>query len=224
VLPGEPALALAQLVDKLPNLKFLGILAYDGGVQHVTGFQKRKEEALKNFEAAVMSYDMMKKSGLNLEIFSGGGTGTYDIMPGVPGFTDVQVGSYVFMDCQYIVIGGSKNEKVYDDFDPSLTIMTTIINSNYPGRLITDAGAKSLTLNQPKAFVVGEPDFTYNAGSDEYGTATFEKSSREYKVGDKLELIVPHCDPVVNLYDFMYGIRNDKVESILPILARGKSQ
>jgi D-serine deaminase-like pyridoxal phosphate-dependent protein len=224
VLPGEPALALAQLVDKLPNLKFLGILAYDGGVQHVTGFQKRKEEALKNFEAAVMSYDMMKKSGLNLEIFSGGGTGTYDIMPGVPGFTDVQVGSYVFMDCQYIVIGGSKNEKVYDDFDPSLTIMTTIINSNYPGRLITDAGAKSLTLNQPKAFVVGEPDFTYNAGSDEYGTATFEKSSKEYKVGDQLELIVPHCDPVVNLYDFMYGIRNDKVESILPILARGKSQ
>lgn len=224
VLPGEPALTLAQMVDKFPNLKFRGILAYDGGVQHVTGFLKRKEQALKNFEAAVMSYDLMKKSGLNLEIFSGGGTGTYDIMPEVPGFTDVQVGSYVFMDCQYMVIGGAKNEKVYDDFSPSLTIMTTIINSNYPGRLITDAGAKSLTLNQPRAFVIGEPDFTYNAGSDEYGTATFEKASKDYKVGDKLELIVPHCDPVVNLYDFMYGIRNDKVESILPILARGKSQ
>ena len=224
VLPGEPALALAQMVDKFPNLKFHGILAYDGGVQHVTGFQKRKEQALKNFEAAVISYDLMKKSGLNLEIFSGGGTGTYDIMPEVKGFTDVQVGSYVFMDCQYMVIGGSKNEKVYDDFAPSLTIMTTIINSNYPGRLITDAGAKSLTLNQPKAFVIDEPDFIYNAGSDEYGTATFEKSSKEYKVGDKLELIVPHCDPVVNLYDFMYGIRNDKVESILQILGRGKSQ
>ena len=224
VLPGAPALALAQMTDKMPNLKFRGILAYDGGVQHVTGFQKRKEQTLKNFEPVVMTYEMMKKAGLNLEIFSGGGTGTYDIMNQVPGFTDVQVGSYLFMDCQYIIIGGAKNEKVFDDFAPSLTVMTTIINSNYPGLLTTDSGTKALTLNKPNAMVIGEPDFNYIAGSDEYGTITFEKSTKSYKVGDRLEVIVPHCDPVVNLYDFMYGIRNDKVESILPILARGKSQ
>jgi D-serine deaminase-like pyridoxal phosphate-dependent protein len=102
--------------------------------------------------------------------------------------------------------------------------MTTIINANHPGRLITDSGAKALTLNKPKAFVIGEPEFDYSAGSDEYGTITFANSSRSYKVGDKLEVIVPHCDPVVNLYDVMYGIRNDRVESVLPILARGKSQ
>ena len=90
--------------------------------------------------------------------------------------------------------------------------------------MTTDSGAKALTINQPKAFVIGQPDFKYNAGSDEYGSITFEQSSREYRVGDKLEVIVPHCDPVINLYDFIYGIRNDKVEKILPILARGKSQ
>jgi len=72
--------------------------------------------------------------------------------------------------------------------------------------------------------VIGEPGFDYVAGSDEYGTITFEKSSKSYKVGDQLEVIIPHCDPAVNEYDFMYGIRKDKVESILPILARGKSQ
>ena len=224
VLPGDPALALAQLVDKSPNLKFRGILAYDGGVQHVKGFQKRKETALKNYEPVIMSYEKMKSSGLNLEIFSGGGTGTYDIMTAVKGFTDVQVGSYVFMDCQYIEIGGAKNEKVFDDFAPSLTIMTTIINNNYQGRLITDSGTKALTLNKPNAMVIGEPTFDYVAGSDEYGTITFTSSNKTYKVGDKLEVIIPHCDPVVNLYDFIYGIRKDKVESILPILARGKSQ
>jgi len=224
VLPGAPALALAQQVDKMPNLKFRGILAYDGAVQHVVGFQKRKEQALKTFEAVIMTYEKMKASGLNMEIFSGGGTGTYDIMTDVPGFTDVQVGSYIFMDCQYIEIGGAKNETVFDDFAPSLTVMTTIINSNYPGRLITDSGTKALTLNQPNAFVIGEPDFDYVAGSDEYGTITFEKSSKSYKVGDKLEVIIPHCDPAVDLYDFMYGIRKGKVESILQILARGKSQ
>lgn len=224
VLAGDPALALAQLVDKSPNLKFKGILAYDGAVQHVKGFQKRKEQALKTFEPVVTTYEKMKKSGLNLEIFSGGGTGTYDIMTEVKGFTDIQVGSYVFMDSQYIVIGGSKNETVYDDFAPSLTIMTTIINANYPGRLVTDSGTKALTLNKPNAMVIGEPSFDYVAGSDEYGVITFTSSNKTYKVGDRLEVIVPHCDPVVNLYDVMYGIRKDKVESVLPILGRGKSQ
>jgi D-serine deaminase-like pyridoxal phosphate-dependent protein len=224
VVAGAPALALAQLVDKMPNLKFRGILAYDGGVQHVTGFQKRKQTALKNFEPIVDTYEMIKAAGLNIEIFSGGGTGTYNIMTAISGFTDVQVGSYLFMDCQYIEIGGEKNEKEYDDFAPSLTVLTTVINNNHPGRLVTDAGSKSLTLNRPTAFVIGEPGFSYSAGSDEYGTISFETTSKTYKVGDILEVIVPHCDPVVNLYDFIYGIRNGKVESILPILARGKSQ
>lgn len=221
---GEPALALAQLVDKLPNLRFRGILAYDGGVQHVKGFKARKTRALKTFEPVVESYELIKSSGLNLEIFSGGGTGTYDMMHEIPGFTDSQVGSYVFMDCQYLEIGGAKNEERFDDFEASLTVLTTIINANYPNRLVTDSGSKSFTLNKPTGWVVGEPDFVYNAGSDEYGTISFESASKNYHVGDKLEVIVPHCDPVVNLYDFMYGIRNDKVESILPILARGKSQ
>ncbi|WP_158858724.1 DSD1 family PLP-dependent enzyme [Lunatibacter salilacus] len=221
---GEPALALAQLVDKLPNLRFRGILAYDGGVQHVKGFKARKTRAFKTFEPVVESYELIKSSGLNLEIFSGGGTGTYDMMHEIPGFTDGQVGSYVFMDCQYLEIGGAKNEDRFDDFEASLTVLTTIINANYPNRLVTDSGAKSFTLNKPTGWVVGEPDFLYNAGSDEYGTISFENANKTYRVGDKLEVIVPHCDPVVNLYDFMYGIRNEKVESILPILARGKSQ
>jgi D-serine deaminase-like pyridoxal phosphate-dependent protein len=224
VLTGEPALKLAQQVSKSPNLRFRGILAYDGMGQHIHGFAARRAAAFKTMEPVVESYDMMKKSGLNIEIFSGGGTGTYDIMYEVPGFTDVQAGSYVFMDNQYLAIGSSKNDTVNDDFSPSLTVLTTVINTNYPGRIITDAGSKSFTLNKPNAFVIGEPDFDYMAGSDEYGTITFNKSSKTYKVGDKLEAIIPHCDPAVNLYDFMYGIRKEKVESILPILARGKSQ
>lgn len=224
VIAGKPALALAQMVDKMPNLRFRGILAYDGGVQHVKGFQNRKTKAIKNFEPVVATYEKMKASGLNMEIFSGGGTGTYNMMSNFPGFTDVQVGSYLFMDRQYMVIGGANNENEFDDFVPSLTVMTTIINTNHPGRLITDSGAKSLTINRPKAMVIGEPGFIYSAGSDEYGTITFKESSGSYKVGDKLEVIIPHCDPVVNLYDVMYGIRNDKVESVIPILARGKSQ
>lgn len=223
-LPGTPALELAQRVDKLPNLRFRGILAYDGGAQHIKGFEKRRERNTTGMEPAVKSYDLMKRSGLNLEIFSGGGTGTYNMMHAIPGFTDVQIGSYLFMDHQYMIIGSATNETLYDDFDPSLTVICTIINDNHEKRLITDTGSKAMTLNQPPAIVIGEPDFKYNAGSDEYGTVTYSEASKTYKVGDKLELIIPHCDPIINLYDVMYGIRNDRVESVIPILARGKSQ
>ena len=96
--PGDGAVALAKLVDTLPGLKLRGMLSYDGGVQHVKGFAERKARALKTIEANATTLEGMKKAGLNVEIFSGGGTGTYNVMHLVPGFSDVQVGSYVFMD------------------------------------------------------------------------------------------------------------------------------
>jgi 3-hydroxy-D-aspartate aldolase len=220
---GDQALELAQLVDKLPNLKFRGMLAYDGGAQHIKGFKARYDQSLARYENAVKTFDRMKASGLNMEIFSGGGTGTYNIMTKVPGFTDVQVGSYVFMDTQYIEIGNETGD-VFTDFAPSLTVMTTVLNTYFPNRLTTDAGSKALTLNKPDPYVIGEPGFRYTAGSDEFGSIQYETANKTYKVGDKLELIVPHCDPVVNEYDVFYGVRNDRVELVWPVTARGKSQ
>jgi D-serine deaminase-like pyridoxal phosphate-dependent protein len=220
---GAQALALAQLVDSLPNLKLRGMISYDGGAQHIKGFKTRLERTLANYEPSVQTFELMKKSGLNTEIFSGGGTGTYNIMTKVRGFTDVQVGSYIFMDAQYLEIGGESNEELYADFAPSLTVMTTILNAYFPGRLTTDAGAKALTLNKPDPIVIGEK-FAYNAGSDEFGTIRYEAASKSYQVGDRLELIVPHCDPVVNEYDQIYAIRGGRVEAVWEIAARGKSQ
>jgi 3-hydroxy-D-aspartate aldolase len=223
-IPATDALALAKLVDTLPGLKLRGLLAYDGGAQHVNGYAARKERALKAMEDAARVVAGMKAAGLNTEIFSGGGTGTYSVQHLTPGFTDVQVGSYVFMDMQYLAVGSEDGSPVYNDFAPSLTVMATVLNNRFPGRLTTDAGAKALTLNTPRAGVIGEPGFDYNAGSDEFGVITFTESSKSYRIGDRLELIVPHCDPVVNLYDQMYAVRKDKVEAVWPITARGKSQ
>ena len=221
---GDEALALAQLVDTLPNLKLRGLLSYDGGAQHVNSFAARKERALKGLEANVATYEAMKTAGLSTEIFSGGGTGTYSVQHLTPGFTDVQVGSYVFMDMQYLAIGSEDGNPVYKDFATSLTVLATVLNNRFPGRLTTDAGAKALTLNVPRAGVMGEPGMDYNAGSDEFGVITFKEASKTYHIGDRLELIVPHCDPVVNLYDHIYGTRKDRVEVVWPITARGKSQ
>ena len=221
---GDQAVALAQLVDTLPSLKLRGVISYDGGAQHIKGFKNRLDQTLARFAPSVDTYERMQRSGLNTEIFSGGGTGTYNILPRARGVTDVQVGSYIFMDCQYIEIGGESNEEAYTDFAPSLTVVTTVLNTYFPNSLTTDAGAKALTLNKPGPWVIGEKGFTYNAGSDEFGVIRYETAQRAYKVGDKLELIVPHCDPVVNEYDQMYAIRGDKVEAVWPIAARGHSQ
>ena len=221
---GDSALALAELVSTLPNLRLRGMLSYDGGAQHLTGFATRRSTALANLEANVRVFEAMKKKGLPTDIFSGGGTGTYNIQHEVPGFTDVQVGSYLFMDMQYLAIGNAGGGPVYDDFARSLTVLATVLNNRFPNRLTTDAGAKALTLNVPRAGVVGEPDMDYNAGSDEFGVITFKTARKSYAIGDTLELVVPHCDPVVNLYDQIYGIRKDRVEVVWPITARGKSQ
>jgi D-serine deaminase-like pyridoxal phosphate-dependent protein len=223
-IPAEGALALAKLVDSLPGLKLRGILAYDGGAQHINGFAARKERALEGMEDAARVFAAMKTAGLNTEIFSGGGTGTYSVQHLTPGFTDVQVGSYVFMDMQYLDIGSEDGSPLYSDFVPSLTVMTTIVNNRFPGRLTTDGGAKALTLNTPRAGVIGEAGMDYNAGSDEFGVITVKDASKSYRIGDRLEVIVPHCDPVVNLYDQIYAIRKDRVEAVWPITARGKSQ
>ncbi len=224
ITPGAPALELAQLVDTLPGLRLRGMLCYDGGSQHVTGFAERRRRTLANLEAAADTADRMKRSGLDTGIFSGGGTGTYNIDHETPGMTDVQVGSYVFMDAQYLGIGGAEDDEVYSDFAPALTVLTTVLNDQYEGRVTTDAGAKANTINRPWPIVAGETGMSYTSGSDEFGTLRYEENaSRTYRVGDKLDLIVSHCDPVVNLYDQLYGVRGDRVEVVWPIAGRGMS-
>ncbi len=224
ITPGAPALELAQLVDRLPGLRLRGMLCYDGGSQHVKGFAARQAQTLERLAAAAETRERMQRSGLNTEIFSGGGTGTYNIDHQTPGFTDVQVGSYVFMDAQYIDIGGADDPDVYSDFQPALTILTTVLNAQYEGRATTDAGAKACTINRPWSRVKGEIGMSYTSGSDEFGTLRYgDDASRTYAVGDKLELIVSHCDPVVNLYDQMYAVRNGVVEAVWAVAARGRS-
>jgi D-serine deaminase-like pyridoxal phosphate-dependent protein len=138
--------------------------------------------------------------------------------------TDVQAGSYVFMDCQYLEIGGETGDSRFTDFDVSLTVIATVLNTYFERSITTDAGAKALTVDAPGPAVVGEPGFVYNASSDEFGVITFDRSERTYAVGDRIEIIPSHCDPVVNQYDQIYGVRNDRVEAIWPISARGPSE
>lgn len=224
ISPGKPALDLAKFILQSPGLHFRGIQSYAGNMQHVEGFNKRRERNLKVMEAAAETKDMMEKEGIEVEFFSGGGTGTYNIDHHLPGFTDVQVGSYIFMDVEYRAIGGQNSDECYEDFEPSLMILTTAISQPVKGKITVDAGKKTLATDGPLPEVKDSKDILFRFRGDEHGELAYENSSTSFKVGDKIELIAPHCDPTVNLYDHFYCVRNDLVEDIWEISARGMSQ
>jgi D-serine deaminase-like pyridoxal phosphate-dependent protein len=224
VEPGEPALELARVIDKLPNVKLKGIQAYAGGSSHVVGFEERKKHSAGTMGRAVETRRLLEKSGIECPWLSGGSTGTYNIDSEIDGITELQPGSFMFMDVDYNLIGG-KNGPEYNDFQNALMVVATVISKPSKTTAIVDAGFKAFATDRkfgPKAKGLEGANYTW--GGDEHGKLDLASASREVKLGDRLEFIVPHCDPTVNLYDRMFCLRAGKVESIWPIEARGMSQ
>src|SRR5262249_34209295 len=150
---------------------------------------------------------------------SGGSTGTYDIDSAIDGVTELQVGSYVFMDVEYRRIGGRKGQEVYDDFRPSLTVLTTVVSAAHADRVTVDAGTKALDTTVPyRPQARGWEGIAYRPGGDEFGILTVEKGGKLPRLGDRVEFLVPHCDPTTNLYDRIYAMRGDKVEAVWPVV------
>lgn len=221
VASGAPTITFAEKLMKMPNLKLRGFHCYSGSSAHIAGFEARRQHSLNAMTPALETFAQLKQRGLPLEILSGGSTGTYNIDPSFKGMTELQCGSYVFMDVEYQMIGGQRDDKFYDDFASSLTVMATVISRNHPDRATTDAGIKSFAMD--RKFGPNLKDLTgarVFISSDEHGTILLDNPSREVKLGDRLEFIVPHCDPNVNLYDRMYCVRGEKVVDVWRIVGR----
>ncbi|MGH9803363.1 MAG: DSD1 family PLP-dependent enzyme [Blastocatellia bacterium] len=220
---GEQAIKLAEQLAKLSGLKLRGIHGYSGVSAHVTGFEARRNHSTKVMTPVLETYAQLKKIGLPMEIMSGGSTGTYNIDTELTGMTELQVGSYVFMDKEYRMVGG-KSGAVYEDFGCALTVMGTVISKVYDDHATVDAGIKAFAKDRKfDADVKGITGVTFSAGSDEHGTLMFSTSnepSREIKLGDRIEFIVPHCDPNVNLYDRMYCVRGENVVDVWRTVGR----
>lgn len=217
---GDEALKLAEAVAKLPNLKLRGIHGYSGASAHVNTFDARRAHSVKVMTPVLETFHRLKKAGFPLELMSGGSTGTYNIDPSLEGMTELQCGSYVFMDVEYRGIGG-KTGPVYDDFASSLTVMGTVISKLYQDRATVDAGIKAFAKDRKfDADVKGITGVSFAAGSDEHGTLLLQNPSREIKLGDRVEFIVPHCDPNLNLYDRIYCVRGENVVDVWRTVGR----
>jgi len=220
VPPGDRAVELAEKIKKLPGLKLQGVQCYSGVSSHVVGFEARRAHSEKATAPAFETITRLNKIGIEVSLVSGGSTGTYNIDPTLKGLTELQAGSYVFMDVEYRNIGG-KSGAVYDDFDQSLTVVATVISQSHAGLATVDAGFKAFATDRKYGpDIKGVAGVKYNFGGDEHGILELQKPSREIRLGDRLEFIVPHCDPNVNLYDRIYCLRGDKLEAVWTI-ARG---
>lgn len=223
IAPGQPAVELAQVIDRLPNVTFVGLQSYDGAAAHTTPFDARSARTTTTMGKAVETKAMLERAGIRCPLVTGGSTGTYRFDSENPGITELQPGSFVFMDMEYGMIGGPDGSE-YRDFKNSLTVVTTVV-SRPAGMAIVDGGYKAFSTDRPfTPQPVGIDGATYWWAGDEHGRLDVTNASRDLKVGDRVEFIPPHIDPTVNLYDSIYALRGERVEAVWPVAARGKSQ
>jgi D-serine deaminase-like pyridoxal phosphate-dependent protein len=220
VSPGTQALELAKHIARCKHLRLRGLQAYAGHASHTVGFEARAKRSRDAMGQAIATRDLLRRERFEIEIVSGGSTGTYNIDSSIAGVTELQVGSYVFMDADYRRIGGRSGD-VYDDFQPSLTVLSTVVCASRDDRVTIDAGTKAFATDvssRPEA--VGRDGLVYQRFGDEFGSLTAGAGGKLPRLGERVEFIVPHCDPTVNLYDRIYAMRGDRVEGEWPILAR----
>jgi D-serine deaminase-like pyridoxal phosphate-dependent protein len=214
-------IGLAKTISSLPNLQFMGLQCYCGHAQHVGDHEKRHELSHEAFDKLATIRHALTEEGLEPSIISGGGTGTHDIDAEAQVLTELQAGSYIFMDSQYNKVWS--NERTLPPFESSLFVQTTVISSNQPGIATTDAGLKQFAVDGGEPVPVkGAPTgSTYHYFGDEFGRIELPNTSDSLILGARIECIVPHCDPTVNLYNVIHCFRGDTLIDIWPIDARG---
>lgn len=224
VAPGVPALRLAEQIQSLANVRLAGLQAYAGHASHVVGFEKRREVSREAMGQAVETRRLIESRGIPCPLLSGGSTGTYNIDVEIPGITELQPGSFIFMDVDYNRIGGCESD-FYGDFRNSLTVLATVISKPAPDTAIVDAGLKAFSTDKPfPPECRTRQGISYSFAGDEHGRLALAGEARQLDLGDRVEFVIPHCDPTVNLYDRIYCLRGDLVEACWRITARGMSQ
>ena len=223
VEPGEPALALAKQIAASPGLRFAGLQAYHGSAQHLREYAKREEAIGLAVAKISQSVELLGRHGLACEMITGAGTGTYRFEAASGVYNELQAGSYIFMDADYaknLAPDGNPSS----DFEHSLFVWATVMSRPTKERAVLDAGHKALSVDAGLPWVAGMPDVEYVRAADEHGKLISPRPESHLELGSKLRLIPGHCDPTVNLYDWFVGYRNDRVETIWPIAARGASR
>ncbi|MGJ8571718.1 MAG: 3-hydroxy-D-aspartate aldolase BhcC [Hoeflea sp.] len=214
--------ALAKAINAAPGLSFAGIQAYQGAMQHLVSHLDRKAKADIVIALVRQVVGALKAEGIECETVTGGGTGSYQFEGQSGVYTELQCGSYAFMDAAYgRVLDQDGNRIDATGFENALFILTSVMSHVKTDKAVCDAGLKVLSLDSGLPVVFGRNDVTYTQCSDEHGE--IDDPDGVLKINDKIKLVPGHCDPTCNLHDWYVGVRDGIVESLWPVSARGKA-
>jgi D-serine deaminase-like pyridoxal phosphate-dependent protein len=203
------------------QLRYRGIQAYYGHLQHVPAYADRKAKAAEQWARLQPFLDALSAEGLAPQIVTGGGTGTHLLDLDDGPFTEIQPGSYLFMDKQYGAIELAQGGAA--PFRTSLTVASRVISANQPDLVVLDAGFKALATDAGPALVAcgASRDAVYQFMGDEHGGLRFAAEAARPSIGDLVGLVAPHCDPTVNLHDWFHVMEGQRLIDVWPIDARG---
>jgi D-serine deaminase-like pyridoxal phosphate-dependent protein len=219
---GDPAsaVALAKAIGAAAHLQYRGVQAYYGHLQHVPAFADRLARAQEQWARLDLILTALRDAGMPAEIVSGGGTGTAALDLAHGPFTEIQPGSYLFMDRQYGAVAVDEQ----GGFPTALGILSHVVSANRPTCAVIDAGLKAMSTDAgPADFLDGAPPgATYKFMGDEHGGVVTETAPAvPLRLGDRVLLRAPHCDPTVNLHDAIHVVDDDRPTEVWKIDARG---
>lgn len=218
----DEVVAIAKAVAAAPGLKFTGIQAYQGAMQHMDKYEDRKAKLHAAIAQVKACVDALEAAGLKPELVSGGGTGSYYFESNSGVYNELQCGSYAFMDADYgRILDKDGNRIDRGEWENALFILTSVMSHVKADKAIVDAGLKAQSVDSGLPVIFGRDDVKYVKCSDEHGVV--DDPQGVLKVNDKLKLVPGHCDPTCNVHDWYVGVRNGKVETVWPVSARGKA-
>jgi 3-hydroxy-D-aspartate aldolase len=222
VLTTSEVVEIALAIRDAPGLKFSGIQAYQGAMQHLEVYSERKAKTDIAIVMVAEAVAALKAVGLDCDIVGGGGTGSYYFEGNSGIYNELQSGSYAFMDADYGRIRDKDGNRIDGgEWENALFILTSVMSHVKADKAICDAGLKVQSVDSGLPVVFGRDDVRYIKCSDEHGV--IEDAGGVLEIGQKLRLIPGHCDPTCNIHDWYVGVRNGRVEALWPITARGKS-
>jgi len=213
---------IATAIDSADGLKFAGLQAYQGAMQHLEDFNQRKVKIDIAVAMVVDAVASLNAQGLECDIVGGGGTGSYYFEGQSGVYNELQCGSYAFMDADYGRILDNQGKRIdQGEWQNALFLLTSVMSHAKADKAICDAGLKAQSVDSGLPVVFGRTDVEYIKCSDEHGVIA--DPDGVLKIGEKLKLVPGHCDPTCNIHDWYVGVRNGKVEALWPITARGKA-
>ncbi|HYF09594.1 MAG TPA: DSD1 family PLP-dependent enzyme [Acetobacteraceae bacterium] len=211
---GPPAVALAERIARSPHLIFGGLQAYHGTAQHKRAPEERAAAIAEAVARTRRTVEQLRQRGLECAIVGGAGTGTFAHESASGVYTEIQAGSYCFMDADY-----ARNEEP-PPFRQSLFVLATVMSRAGDGIAVVDCGHKGVSVDSGMPLIWNRPGLRYAGASDEHGKIVVEDGEKP-ALGETLRLVPGHCDPTVDRYDWYVGVRKGRVECLWPISARG---